>query len=112
MNVARGSTGWVLALALTLWAWVSLPVIAGRRTFFLRDVFTTHLIQKAFGARELQAGRIPAVDPAWVEYVFDKIALLVGEGDAAGLAAAVGELAGGRTAEVETSADSTGGTAS
>jgi hypothetical protein len=55
----------VLALALTLWAWVALPAIAGRRTFFLRDVFTTHLILKAFGARELAAGRIPAVDPAW-----------------------------------------------
>ena len=47
----------------------------------------------------------PAVDPAWVEYVFDKIALLVAEGDAAGLAAAVAELAGGRTAVVEASAD-------
>jgi hypothetical protein len=55
----------VLALALALWAWVSLPAIAGRRTFFLRDVFTTHVILKAFGARELAAGRIPAVDPAW-----------------------------------------------
>ncbi len=55
----------VLALALALWAWVCLPAIAGRRTFFLRDVFTTHLVLKAFGARELAAGRIPAVDPAW-----------------------------------------------
>jgi hypothetical protein len=55
----------VLALALSLWAWICLPAIAGRRTFFLRDVFTTHLVLKAFGARELAAGRIPAVDPAW-----------------------------------------------
>ncbi|HEV7517267.1 MAG TPA: hypothetical protein VGR07_13275, partial [Thermoanaerobaculia bacterium] len=55
----------VLALALALWAGVSLPAIAGRRTFFLRDVFTTHLVWKAFGARELAAGRIPAVAPAW-----------------------------------------------
>jgi hypothetical protein len=61
----------VLALALALWAWISLPTIAGsagtagRRTFFLRDVFTTHLPLKAFGARELQAGRIPAVNPSW-----------------------------------------------
>lgn len=53
----------------------------------------------------MRAGR-PAVDPAWVEYVFDKIALLVAAGDAAGLAAAVGELAGARTAVVEGSADS------
>jgi len=34
----------VLALALALWAGVCLPAVAGRRTFFLRDVFTTHLI--------------------------------------------------------------------
>ena len=40
----------------------------------------------------------PVVDPAWVEYVFDKVGLLVAEGDAAGLAAAVAELAGGRVA--------------
>jgi FlaA1/EpsC-like NDP-sugar epimerase len=52
-----------------------------------------------------RAGR-QAVDPEWVEYVFDKIALLVTEGDAAGLAAAVAELAGGRGAVVETSAES------
>ena len=39
----------------------------------------------------------PAVDPAWVEYVFDKVGMLVAEGDAAGLAAAVAELAGGRS---------------
>jgi FlaA1/EpsC-like NDP-sugar epimerase len=53
----------------------------------------------------MRAGR-PPVDPSWVEYVFDKIALLVAEGDAAGLAAAVGELAGGRMAVVEASAES------
>ena len=44
--------------------------------------------------------------PAWVEYVFDKVGLLVAEGDAAGLAAAVAELAGGRSAVVEASAES------
>jgi len=55
----------VLALALALWAFVCLPTLLGRRTFFLRDVFTTHLILKAFGAHELAAGRIPAVNPAW-----------------------------------------------
>jgi FlaA1/EpsC-like NDP-sugar epimerase len=53
----------------------------------------------------MRAGR-PAVDPAWVEYVFDKIGLLVAEGDAAGLASAVAELAGGRAAVVEASAES------
>jgi FlaA1/EpsC-like NDP-sugar epimerase len=53
----------------------------------------------------------PAVDPAWVEYVFDKVSLLVAEGDAAGLAAAVAELAGARTAIVEASSESPGGAA-
>jgi FlaA1/EpsC-like NDP-sugar epimerase len=53
----------------------------------------------------LRAAR-PAVDPAWVEYVFDKVGLLVAEGDAAGLAAAVAELAGGRTDVVEATAES------
>ena len=58
-----------------------------------------------------RAGR-PGVDPAWVEYVFDKVGLLVAEGDAAALAAAVAELSTGRTAMVETSAEPSGGTAS
>ena len=58
-----------------------------------------------------RAGR-PGVDPAWVEYVFDKVGLLVAEGDAAALAAAVAELSTGRTAVVETSAEPSGGTAS
>jgi len=58
-----------------------------------------------------RAGR-PSVDPAWVEYVFDKVGLLVAEGDAAALAAAVAELSSGRTAVFETSADPSGGTAS
>jgi FlaA1/EpsC-like NDP-sugar epimerase len=53
----------------------------------------------------LRAAR-PAVDPAWVEYVFDKVGMLVAEGDAAGLAAAVAELAGGRGVVVEASAES------
>ena len=56
-------------------------------------------------AQKIMRAARPGVDPAWVEYVFDKIALLVAEGDAAGLAAAVAELAGGRAAVVEASAD-------
>ena len=55
----------VLAAALLLWAWVCAPVIAGARTFFLRDVFTTHLPYKAFGAEQLREGRIPAFNPTW-----------------------------------------------
>jgi FlaA1/EpsC-like NDP-sugar epimerase len=45
----------------------------------------------------LRAVRAP-VDPAWVEHTFDRIGLLVSEGDAAALAAAVSELATARTA--------------
>jgi FlaA1/EpsC-like NDP-sugar epimerase len=63
-------------------------------------------------ARKILRAARPAVDPAWVEYVFDKIGLLVAEGDTAGLATAVGELAGGRTAEVQTSVERSGGSAS
>ncbi|HXU82793.1 MAG TPA: hypothetical protein VN914_15440, partial [Polyangia bacterium] len=55
----------VLAAALLLWAWVCIPVVLGSRTFFLRDVFTTHLPLKAFGAEQLRAGRIPAFNPTW-----------------------------------------------
>jgi FlaA1/EpsC-like NDP-sugar epimerase len=57
-------------------------------------------------AQKIMRAARPAVDPDWVEYVFDRIGLLVAEGDAAGLAAAVAELAGGRTAVVEASAES------
>jgi FlaA1/EpsC-like NDP-sugar epimerase len=53
----------------------------------------------------MRAARLP-IDPDWVEYVFEKITALVAEGDAAGLAAAVAELAGGRAEVVETSAES------
>lgn len=55
----------VLAAAILLWAWVAVPAILGERTFYLRDVFLTHLPLKAFGAEELAAGRIPAFNPSW-----------------------------------------------
>jgi hypothetical protein len=55
----------VLAAALVLWAWIAVPVALGARTFYLRDVFLTHVPLKAFGAAELRAGRIPAFNPAW-----------------------------------------------
>ncbi|HET9229392.1 MAG TPA: hypothetical protein VFR31_22120, partial [Thermoanaerobaculia bacterium] len=55
----------VLAAALLLWAWVCAPVLSGSRTFFLRDVFTTHLPYKAFGAEQLREGKIPAYNPTW-----------------------------------------------
>jgi hypothetical protein len=55
----------VLMAALLLWAWVCVPVLTGARTFFIRDVFTTHLPLKAFGAEQLREGRIPAFNPSW-----------------------------------------------
>ncbi|HVT59157.1 MAG TPA: hypothetical protein VHR45_12235 [Thermoanaerobaculia bacterium] len=58
-----GGAALVLAAALLLWAWVCVPVATGARTFFLRDVFTTHLPLKAFGAAQLRQGSIPAFDP-------------------------------------------------
>src|SRR5579863_1644620 len=71
-SVATGRpsrSAWSLALvaflALIAWAWVVAPVATGSRTFFFRDVFTTHLPLKAFGAQELNAGRIPAINPTW-----------------------------------------------
>lgn len=65
--LSRDDVPWlaVLAAALLLWAWVCVPVIFGARTFFLRDVFTTHVPYKAFGAEQLREGRIPAFNPVW-----------------------------------------------
>jgi FlaA1/EpsC-like NDP-sugar epimerase len=63
-------------------------------------------------AQKIMRAMRPQVDPAWVEYVFDRIVLLAEEGDAAGLAAAVGELATARAAIVEASSESTDRTAS
>ncbi|QQR74250.1 MAG: hypothetical protein IPJ17_01230 [Holophagales bacterium] len=60
-RVARG----LLGALLLLWLALTLPLALGDRTLFLRDVFATGLPAKAFGAAELAAGRIPAVDPAW-----------------------------------------------
>ena len=53
----------VLAAALLLWAWVCVPTLFGARTFYVRDVFLSHLPFKAFGAAELRHGRIPAFNP-------------------------------------------------
>ena len=66
-RLSRADLPWlaVLAAALLLWAWVCVPVIFGARTFFLRDVFTTHVPYKAFGAEQLREGRIPAFNPVW-----------------------------------------------
>ncbi|HTG35217.1 MAG TPA: hypothetical protein VLB76_20045 [Thermoanaerobaculia bacterium] len=51
--------------ALALWLWAAVPLAWGERTLYFRDVFTTHLPVKAFGAAELRQGRIPAFNPTW-----------------------------------------------
>ena len=64
-----GRGGWGLAAvalaALAVWLAVAVPLAAGSRTLFFRDVFSNHFALKAFGARELAAGRVPALNPAW-----------------------------------------------
>ncbi|MFN7942584.1 MAG: hypothetical protein U0X73_13400 [Thermoanaerobaculia bacterium] len=65
LSSARFRPWWAAAPPLLLWLAICLPLAAGGRTLVLRDVFTTHLHAKAFGARELAAGTIPAFDPGW-----------------------------------------------
>jgi len=60
----RGLAAVALA-ALAVWLTVAVPLAAGSRTLFFRDVFSNHFPLKAFGARELAAGRVPALNPAW-----------------------------------------------
>jgi hypothetical protein len=55
----------VMAAALLLWLWIAIPLALGHRTLYFRDVFTTHLPLKAFGAAELREGRIPVFNPTW-----------------------------------------------
>jgi FlaA1/EpsC-like NDP-sugar epimerase len=51
-------------------------------------------------AQKILRARRQAVHPDWVEETFDRIGLLVLEGDAAALASTVSELANGRRREV------------
>jgi len=55
----------VAVAAFGLWLWVAVPLATGTRTLYFRDVFTTHVPWKAFGAAELRHGRIPAFNPTW-----------------------------------------------
>jgi hypothetical protein len=55
----------VAVAALLVWAWIAVPLAAGQRTLFMRDVFGVHLPLKAFGAAELREGRIPAFFDRW-----------------------------------------------
>lgn len=72
------------------------------------QLFNAYETPEPTPAERIRRAARPAVDPAWVEYVFDKVGLLVAEGDAAALAVAVAELSTGRT----TPAQPSGGTAS
>jgi len=56
---------WVLLAALALWLAITLPWVFGDRILVLRDVVYTHRHFKEFGAAELAAGRIPAINPTW-----------------------------------------------
>jgi hypothetical protein len=47
------------------WLFLVLPVALGRETLYFRDVFLTHFPLKAFGAAELAAGGVPALNPTW-----------------------------------------------
>ena len=55
----------VAAAAVLLWLLVCWPLIAGRQTFFYRDLFGHFAPLKAFGAMQLQAGAVPALNSAW-----------------------------------------------
>ena len=55
----------VTLAALAIWAWIAVPLLAGSRTLFLRDVFSVHLPLKAYGAQQLAEGRIPAFFDRW-----------------------------------------------
>ena len=55
----------LLAFFAAGWLLFSLPLLLGEETLILRDVFTTHLAMKAFGATALAHGSIPAFNPTW-----------------------------------------------
>ena len=53
----------VMATVVLAWLALSAPLIVGQRTLFYRDLFGTHLPVKAFAAEELEAWRVPALNP-------------------------------------------------
>src|SRR5688500_1671840 len=65
MSIGAHALRVTVAAALLLWLVFTVPLAAGRRTLFIRDVFGIHLPLKAFGAAELRQGRIPASIPSW-----------------------------------------------
>jgi FlaA1/EpsC-like NDP-sugar epimerase len=66
------------------------------------DLFNPYERPKPTPAEKITLARRDALDPIAVEAMFDEIALLVLEGDAAGLAAKVGELSAARPPVQET----------
>lgn len=60
----RGERLMLAALA-AAWLLFALPLLAGQRTLILRDVLTTHLHLKAYGAAALAHGSLPAFNPTW-----------------------------------------------
>ncbi len=46
-----------------MWLWVAVPLAAGGRTLFFRDVLDNHYPLKVFGAAELARGEVPAFNP-------------------------------------------------
>jgi len=62
------------------------------------ELFNPHELRQPTPAAKIERAERPALDPAWLEATFDRINLLVLEGDAAALAAKVSELSSARTA--------------
>jgi FlaA1/EpsC-like NDP-sugar epimerase len=91
---------------------IAIEIVGARPGEKLHErLFNLYEVPQPTPAQKIMRAARPSVDPAWVEYVFDKVSLLVAEGDAAGLAAAVAELAHARTAMFQASSESPGGTA-
>ena len=55
----------LLAALAAAWLLVTLPLLSGEKTLILRDVLTTHVHLKAYGAAALAHGSIPAFNPTW-----------------------------------------------
>jgi FlaA1/EpsC-like NDP-sugar epimerase len=76
---------------------IAIEVIGSRPGEKLHEeLFNAYEHPEATPAQKILRARRPAVDPEWVEETFDRISLLVLEGDAAALAATVAELSSGR----------------
>lgn len=65
VTVERRGARILLPVILVLWGLVAAPLVLGDRTLVLRDVLTTHLPYKWFGAQALAAGEIPAFNDSW-----------------------------------------------